>query len=93
MNNIVTLHVKGKLTIDFSSTPTPPPSTPAGATGVSSPTPPKAPANSSAPRQAAAVSGHDLAHQLAVMVDVAQEVEEYQTQLRIQRTQTYENCS
>ena len=63
-NNIVTMHVKGKIIIEFSSTPTRPPSTPAAPTGGSSSSPSlDENAGSYAPRQSAPVSGQELSHQ------------------------------
>ena len=62
-NNIVTMNVKGKIIIEFSSTPTRPPSTPSAPTGGSSSSSLDENAGSSAPRQSAPVSGQELSHQ------------------------------
>ena len=63
-NNIVTMHMKGKIIIEFSSTPTHPPSTPAAPTGGSSSSPSfDKNAGSSPPRQSVPVSWQELSHQ------------------------------
>ena len=79
INQIATINVKGKVVIEFSSNPPPPPSTPA-----------KAPVDSSAPRQSAPVSAQELAHQLDVMANVAREVHEFQQQQVIERRHLHE---
>ena len=79
INQIATINVKGKVVIEFSSNPPPPPSTPA-----------KAPVDSSAPRQSAPVSAQELAHQLDVMANVAREVYESQQEQAIQRRHLHE---
>ena len=79
INQIATIHVKGKVVIEFSATPPPPPSTPA-----------KAPVDSSAPRQSAPVSPEELAYQLDVMANVVKEVHDYQQQRLVERRHMHE---
>ena len=79
MNQISSLHVNGKVVIEFSSNSPPPPSTPA-----------KAPVDSSAPRQSAHVSPEELAYQLDIMANVAMEVYESQQEQAIQRRHLHE---
>ena len=90
INQIVTLHVKGKIVIEFSSTSPPPPSTPAASTGGSSSTLAMAPVDSSAPRLSTSVSGQELARQLDVMANVAREVHKFQDQQLIERCRLHE---
>ena len=79
MNQISSLHVKGKVVIEFSSNSPPPPSTPA-----------KAPVDSSAPRQSAPVSPEELAYQLDVMASVLKEVHDFQQQRLEDRRRLHE---
>ena len=63
INQIVTLHVKGVVIIEFSPNPPSPPSTPAASTGGTSSTPVRAAVNSSAPRQPPPVYDQELARE------------------------------
>ena len=90
-NNILTLKVSGKLTIDFQQSPPATASPPLAAPGASPPTPPAAPPGvPPAPRQAAApgAPGGNLSHQLGVMAAVADCLDEYQVEQRAQRQNT-----
>ena len=73
INQIVTLHVKGVVIIEFSPNPPSPPSTPAASNGGTSSTPVTAPVDSPAPRQPPPVYDPELARQLDVMTDVARQ--------------------
>ena len=79
INQISSLHVNGKVVIEFSSNSPPPPSTPA-----------KAPVDSSAPRQSAHVSPEELAYQLDVMANVVKEVHDYQQERMAERRLMHE---
>ena len=78
-NKISSIHVNGKVVIEFSSQPPPPP-----------PTPAKDSVDSSAPRQSTHVSPADLAYQLDVMANVVKEVHDYQQERMAERRLMHE---